>query len=160
MDGNKAAISSLVLWLQQVIYNGWLHRLTLGMEKNCVHREPFTHFHQRIVRLKASYSLMHLFQFCGKSWKTTKWRMSHCFRSQSSSSDTSKFADIHPTAGQQRQIMESKLLSAGSVPNPWWLSLVCKNRCNQLWAMVVHREKIILKAIKETVLSLVKEIMV
>ncbi|XP_009318595.1 PREDICTED: transcription initiation factor TFIID subunit 4-like [Pygoscelis adeliae] len=61
--------------------------------------------------------------------------MSHHLRPQSSSSNTSKFADIRAIAGRQRQIMESKLLSAGNLTNPWWLSLACKNRCSELWAM-------------------------
>lgn len=65
-------------------------------------------------------------------------------------------------AGQERQGMEAKLLSSGSVTNPWWLALACKNRCSALWATVIRRGKITYSEgpIKETALSLVKEMMI
>lgn len=65
----------------------------------------------------------------------------------------------YPGCCRPADMMGPKVLSAGSFTNPRWLPLVCKNRINELWAMVIHRSKIIYiqGLINETAQSLVKK---
>lgn len=67
----------------------------------------------------------------------------------------------HPRCRRPAHMMEPKVPSADSFTNPRWLPLVCQNSINELWALVIHRSKVIYTkgCINETALSLVKKVM-